>query len=218
MRSSLAWLALLAGCGGDDDGILPVVDAGSDAPACTPATIFINALAGGPATYRPGADDSRADTMFVLEQPATVGPMADDRAAEVIALLASVYGQFGVVFTEQDPSPATHIEIVLVGSDWPLEPNVAVTAPRLECGVINRNSVTMVNGAFGSDDVDLAGFAMFAINAMAGLPPVDVAGNCGTPIERPPECTFANDVPSNGICGPTADQLDLLHANLGCAP
>jgi hypothetical protein len=70
-----ALLMIVAACGGgggggdgDDDVPIDATPPGLDgAPVCTKPPVYINALAGGPATYRPGTTDSRNDRYSPLQ-------------------------------------------------------------------------------------------------------------------------------------------------------
>lgn len=230
MRSFLPAIFLAAamtacgGGGGGDDGAgpdaaaLPTPDAGS----CQKPPIYINTLAAGPETYAPGGDDSRSDRSALLSTPATFGPAAVDFAA-VISTAQEIFAPAGIVVTDVDPGTAPHLEVVLVGSGWPLDINlpvsVAATAPGY-CALAT-NGVGLVNAFAGRTPIDLANSVAWTVGILNGMELASEPSNCmiltfegaactfrdGAPVALPARCPNAEDA---------QDQLAILRENLGC--
>lgn len=123
------WIVLFAlGACGDDGGSgapadsSPAADAASDAtqdgPACPSKVVYLN-RAGG--TFTHGANDnSSTNVSAVIEQGASPKTLAAPAIAAadwtaVRACLDNRFAPFRITFTETDPGPAEHVELVVVG-------------------------------------------------------------------------------------------------------
>jgi hypothetical protein len=132
-------------------------------------------------------------------------------------MLRPALDPFGIQLTDVDPTPDPHLEVVLVGTGWPFEPNV-ISAPPFSCTRLVANGISLLNGDWLGSPEELASSALYSINVMAGLEPVPVIDNCGSGAPRPADCTYADDVPIEvSLCGATdIDQVRILTERLGC--
>jgi len=80
----------------------------------TTTTVYL-ARAGG--MYKPGADNSGANTSPMLSFPVTFGAYDDPQWPAALACVEQLLAPFNIAVTETDPGTAEHIEIVLSPGD-----------------------------------------------------------------------------------------------------
>ena len=107
--------------------------------------IYLNRCAAtGDCTFTPGNEDSVSNHSSIIRQTSTLAAFdAGDTAwAAVVECVQKAYRPFGVIVTDEDPSPASHFEAVVAGQPDQLgfPRNVGGVAP-FSCGIIN-NAVT----------------------------------------------------------------------------
>lgn len=222
-RTALAALAALATLAGCDDAAEPAEvdgavagDGGVDAPAvCAKPLVYLNGLLAGAETYSPGPDDSRNNTTRLLQAQATVGPMDASRVAGILAATRAIFEPMGIEVTDVAPGNVAHLEVVLVGSGWPLPS--AYTAVAAQACRLQTTGIGLVNGTLAGTDRAIAASAAYVIGLLSGLDLTDAAGNCMV-AGSPATCTFADGVNiPQPRCGATRqDQRRILAAGLAC--
>jgi hypothetical protein len=113
----LGWLGVVAACSGDGGSSTDaaVADARS-ADACAGSrTVFLNRAGGA---YVRGPEDPVTNSSSILDMNRTVPALTatDPDWSAVVTCVTSKLAMFGVTVTEMDPSPARHIEVVVVNS------------------------------------------------------------------------------------------------------
>jgi MYXO-CTERM domain-containing protein len=107
--------------------------------------IYLNGCFGpGDCTFTPGEEDSVTNRSSIIGGTSTVSAFDAGQTAwdAVVDCVQRAYLPFGVVVTDQDPSPAPHFEAVVAGTpdEAGFDPSTGGVSP-FACGVI-KNAVT----------------------------------------------------------------------------
>lgn len=149
----LSFSSVLAACGGDDGGNTPI-----DAPAAVDAApgsgriLFLN-RAGG--TYRPGENDSVANTQGFTQTDVTAPPYpyGDTEWNATRDCVAALFDPFAVTVTDVDPGTVDHVEILVTTTSQVFElPNgVTGVAPAdASCTLLERGFAPVFASALGA--------------------------------------------------------------------
>jgi len=114
----------------------------SEKAAASPApVIFYLNHDGG--TYRPGSEDSRANTSSIAHKVGTIAPWAAtaNEWSQVMSCMTDMMSRWNVRVTDEDPGSAPHYELVIGGrpGDLGFDGNFGGVAPyRSDCSVISN--------------------------------------------------------------------------------
>jgi hypothetical protein len=229
VKSALLVTAL-AGCGGG--GSKAVDAATSDTPgdgACVARTIFLNR---GGGTYSPGPDDATMNKSSVLDGARTIPPATttDPDWTAVKACVAMKLAAYPVVITDVDPSPAQHVEVVVIDNGNQIGvPGLTAGAPPTPCaggfGTAATNTIAYATwlgtNANHCWDISMAiGYTLGLDNVltcadlMSPNPSCDIPSKAFTSVDQPCGQTAA----MNCRCGGTTQNATArLTANLGAS-
>jgi hypothetical protein len=158
MRTLLAALMVLAGCGGDDDGSTGGGDGGSaDSDGgggdCTPpdgpaAIVYLNRDG---ATFTRGPESSVDNTTLVVEDEFVFEPhpFGDNNWDSLAGCFRAGLSPFHIDVVEQDPGPVDHTEIVF-STTW-IDTDVA-SISAFSCASYPRGTAFVFSDNFAESD------------------------------------------------------------------
>jgi len=126
-------------------------------PGQPPLPIFLNRNGG---TYRPGNDDSRANTSIVPNSPSTVTPFRGSAAQwqAVVSCVTTMFAPFNVQIVETEPARGEYVEAVIGGSpdQVGLPRGVGGVAPidSFQCNIIPNAIVFAFSDVYANDPQD----------------------------------------------------------------
>jgi MYXO-CTERM domain-containing protein len=87
--------------------------------AGTPHTLFLNRCPGGITLLQAAEDNSSANQSSIVTGSISLNeyPFGDAAWTEVVAGVREIFSPFGITVTDIDPTPATHDEVIVCGSD-----------------------------------------------------------------------------------------------------
>lgn len=222
-------LVVLAACGGGDSKAVDAAQA--DAPPdaqCAGRTIFLNR---GGGTYTMGTDDSVTNKSSALSQTRTVPPPAVMEAdwTAVKACVASKLASYSVTVTDVEPSPAQHIEVVIIDNGNVIGvPGLTAGAPETPCvggfGSAATNTIAFAawlgTNANRCWDISMAiGYTLGLDNVlpcadvMSSNPSCDIPAKAFTSADQ--QCGDAGAARACRCGGQTQNAATRLAANLG---
>lgn len=151
-RAALAVFVLLASAGSafaaEDirTGYIPLPPGSGNVHEAEPPSriLFLNRCKDGCTLSPSGSDDSRSNKSSIVPSTTTISPFpyGDDSWRRVVDCVKSMYRDFDMEITDQDPGSTPHYEAIVAGrpTDLGMNPNVGGVAP-FACGVID-NAIT----------------------------------------------------------------------------
>jgi hypothetical protein len=148
MRVVLAAVALIVGCGGDDDGAGN--DGGTDCtpPAGPAGIVYLNRDG---ATFDVGLESSVDNTTTVVEEETTFEPhpFADGNWNAIVRCFKDGVSPFHIDVVEADPGDVDHTEIVFTTA-WSNPGTASISA--FSCNAYRRGSAFIFGALFDETD------------------------------------------------------------------